>query len=206
VTASELSSRGGRARSHGTHGSARVHLDREVRSGATGHVAAPETTSAGRCGPKLQLAWQRVDARPARCLDLELVCGGTWSSGCRQYSFPHRGSLRGREVFNKAELLYPKALISALIPNKLPRHHIRVKISNMVRLAFDRQKADQSKSRVSRAQHPPANSTKCFKRNGAPKGYGLDTSRKQKSNHFRRNGAPKRLGARYLVEVKSKPF
>jgi hypothetical protein len=46
-----------------------------VRFGADGHVAAPEPTSAGRCGPKLQLTWQRVDARPAHCLDLELVCG-----------------------------------------------------------------------------------------------------------------------------------
>jgi hypothetical protein len=42
-----------------------------------GHMAALELTSAGRCGPKLQLTWQRVDARPAPCLDLELVCGGT---------------------------------------------------------------------------------------------------------------------------------
>jgi hypothetical protein len=49
-------------------------------------VAAPEPTSAGRCGPKLQLMWQHVDARPAPCLDLELVCGGTQSSGCRQSS------------------------------------------------------------------------------------------------------------------------
>jgi hypothetical protein len=40
-------------------------------------------TSAWRCGPKLQLTWRRVDARPAPCLKLELVCGGTRSSGCR---------------------------------------------------------------------------------------------------------------------------
>jgi hypothetical protein len=43
--------------------------------GAAGHVAAPKPTSAGRRGPELQLAWQRVDTRPAPCLDLELVCG-----------------------------------------------------------------------------------------------------------------------------------
>jgi hypothetical protein len=49
-----------------------------------GHMVAPEPTSVGRCGSKLQLTWQRVDARPALCLDLELVCGGTRSSGCRQ--------------------------------------------------------------------------------------------------------------------------
>jgi hypothetical protein len=55
-----------------------------VRSGAAGHVAAPEPTYVGRCGSKLQLAWQRMDAYHAPCLDLELVCGGTRSSGCRQ--------------------------------------------------------------------------------------------------------------------------
>jgi hypothetical protein len=121
VAAPELSSQGGRARSHGTRGSAGAHLDREARSGAeertaapklnsarrrgpgpratwqhqsspqqggevraAGHVAAPNLTSAGRCQLKLQLTWQRVDARPAPYLDLELVCGGIRSSGCRQ--------------------------------------------------------------------------------------------------------------------------
>jgi hypothetical protein len=39
-----------------------------------GHVVALEPTSARRCGPKLQLMWQHVDACPASCLDLELVC------------------------------------------------------------------------------------------------------------------------------------
>jgi hypothetical protein len=117
VAALELSSRGGRAWSHGTRGSVGAHLGREARSGAeehmtaleinsarrrglgprgstgahlgkevrsraAGHVTASEPTSAGRCGLKLQLMWQRVDARPSPCLDLELVCGGTWSSGC----------------------------------------------------------------------------------------------------------------------------
>jgi hypothetical protein len=55
-----------------------------VRSRAAGHVTAPEPTSARRCGLKLQLVWQHVDARVAPCLDLELVYGGTRSSGCRQ--------------------------------------------------------------------------------------------------------------------------
>jgi hypothetical protein len=40
-----------------------------------GHVAAPEPTSAGRCGLKLQHTWQRVDAHPDPCLELELVGG-----------------------------------------------------------------------------------------------------------------------------------
>jgi hypothetical protein len=81
-------------RGHGPRGSTGAHLSKEVRSGAAGHVVAPELTSAGRCGPKLQLAWQRMDARPAPCLDLELVCGGTRFSGCRQQFwllfFPNR--------------------------------------------------------------------------------------------------------------------
>jgi hypothetical protein len=84
VIALELSSRGGRARSHGTRGSGGAHLGSEVRSRVAGHVAAPEPTSVGRCGLKLQLAWQRVDARPAPYLDLELICGGTRSLWCRQ--------------------------------------------------------------------------------------------------------------------------
>jgi hypothetical protein len=48
------------------------------------HVVAPEPTSVGRCSPKLQLTWHRVDAHPAPYLDLELVCGGTRSLGYRQ--------------------------------------------------------------------------------------------------------------------------
>jgi hypothetical protein len=67
-----------------TRGSTRAHLSKEVRSRAAGHMVAPEPTSAERCGLKLQLVWQRVDARPTTCLDLELICGGTRSSGCRQ--------------------------------------------------------------------------------------------------------------------------
>jgi hypothetical protein len=52
-----------------------AHLSREVRSGAAGHMAALEPTSVGRCGLKLQLIWQRVDARSAPYFNLELVCG-----------------------------------------------------------------------------------------------------------------------------------
>jgi hypothetical protein len=77
---------GDEARGHGARGSTGAHLSKEVRSGATGHVAAPEPTSTGRCGLKLQLAWQRVDARSGRCLNLELVCGGIRSSEYRQIS------------------------------------------------------------------------------------------------------------------------
>jgi hypothetical protein len=38
-------------------------------------MVAPAPTSAGRRGPELQLAWQRVYTRPAPWLDLDLVCG-----------------------------------------------------------------------------------------------------------------------------------
>jgi hypothetical protein len=58
-----------------TRGSTGAHLSKEVRSGAVGHVAAPEPTSVGRCGLNLQLAWQHVVAHPTPYLDLELVCG-----------------------------------------------------------------------------------------------------------------------------------
>jgi hypothetical protein len=51
-------------------------------------MVAPKPTSAGRCGPKVQLTRQRVDARPASCLDLEFVCGGTRSSGFLAHKLP----------------------------------------------------------------------------------------------------------------------
>jgi hypothetical protein len=86
---------GGEARGHGPRGSTGAHLSKVVRSGAAGHVVAPKPTSVGKCGPKLQLAWQRVDARPTPCFDLELVCGGTCSSGCRQAPH-HRAPLAPR--------------------------------------------------------------------------------------------------------------
>jgi hypothetical protein len=74
-----------------------AHLSREVRSGAAGHMAALEPTSVGRCGLKLQLIWQRVDACYAPCLDLELLCGSTQSSWCRQRPLgPHLERLRTR--------------------------------------------------------------------------------------------------------------
>jgi hypothetical protein len=79
-----LTQQGGEARGHGPRGSTGAHLSKEVRSGALEHVVAPEPTFAVRCGLKLHLTWQRVDARPVPCLDLELICEGTRSSGCRQ--------------------------------------------------------------------------------------------------------------------------
>jgi hypothetical protein len=75
---------GDEAQGHGPRGSTGAHLSKEARSGAMGHAVALKPTSVGRCGPKLQLTWQRMDARPTPCLHLEIVCGGTRSSGCRQ--------------------------------------------------------------------------------------------------------------------------
>jgi hypothetical protein len=84
VAAPELNSARRRGPGHVPRGSTEAHLTKEVRSGSVGHVAALEPTSVGRCGPKLQFMWQHVDARPTPYLDLELVCEGTRSSGCRQ--------------------------------------------------------------------------------------------------------------------------
>jgi hypothetical protein len=56
---------GGEVWGRGTHGSSGAHLYREVWSEAI-------------------VAWQRVDTRLALCLDLELICRGTRSLGCRQ--------------------------------------------------------------------------------------------------------------------------
>jgi hypothetical protein len=74
---------GGEAQGHGPRGSTGAHLNKDVRSGVAEHMAALEATSAGRCGSKLQFVWQRVNAHPASCLDLELICGGTQYLGCR---------------------------------------------------------------------------------------------------------------------------
>jgi hypothetical protein len=59
VVAPELSLLGGRAQSHGTHGSTGAHLVREATSGAEGHVAAPELTSTRRRGLGPQDMWRR---------------------------------------------------------------------------------------------------------------------------------------------------
>jgi hypothetical protein len=58
VAAPELSSGGGRARSHVTRGNAGAHLYKEARSGAKEHVVAPELNSAMRRGPGPRDTWQ----------------------------------------------------------------------------------------------------------------------------------------------------
>jgi hypothetical protein len=86
----ETTSQEGRARSQVTRDSAGAHLNTEARSEAVGYVVALKPTYVGRCGLKLQLMWQRVDAHTTPCLDLELVCGGTW---CSEYRHTHSLSL-----------------------------------------------------------------------------------------------------------------
>jgi hypothetical protein len=54
VAAPELSSWGGRTRSHGTRDSAEAYLDSEVKPRAEEHVAAPELNSVRRRGPGSQ--------------------------------------------------------------------------------------------------------------------------------------------------------
>jgi hypothetical protein len=75
---------GGKVRNRGVCGNAGAHLSQEVRSGAIGHMAALEPISAGRRGPEPEGTWQHVDAHPSTCLDVKLVCRGTWSAGYRQ--------------------------------------------------------------------------------------------------------------------------
>jgi hypothetical protein len=48
-----------RAWIHGTWGSVGAHLSKEARSGAEGHVTAPELTSVRRQGPGPQDMWRR---------------------------------------------------------------------------------------------------------------------------------------------------
>jgi hypothetical protein len=76
---------------------------------------APELISAGRCGPKLQLMWLRMDARPASCLDLELVCGGFRSLGSPMGVNPHVSTKKVKLLLN-INHLEPQAV-------KTQRHH-----------------------------------------------------------------------------------
>jgi hypothetical protein len=100
---------GGEARGHGTRGITGAHLNKEVRFGTVDHVAAPKPTSAGRCGPKLQLAWQHVYARSAPCLNLELVCRVPGLQGADRGPRVHLG--RGCDPVGGANFLAPRAVI-----------------------------------------------------------------------------------------------
>jgi hypothetical protein len=65
VTAPELPSQEGRARSRGTRGSTGAHLVKQARSRADGHVAASELTSARRRGLEPWDTWQRLELTSA---------------------------------------------------------------------------------------------------------------------------------------------
>jgi hypothetical protein len=85
VVAPELSSRGGRAQSHGTRGSAGAHLGREVRSGAEEHVVAPELNSARRRGPGPQATWQhRSSPQQGGEVQGHGIHGGSGAHLCRE--------------------------------------------------------------------------------------------------------------------------
>jgi pentatricopeptide repeat protein len=81
VAASELSSWGGRARSHGTSGSVGAHLDREARSGAGERVAAPEPNATRRRGPGPRATWQHRSSPQQG--------GEVWGRGTRGDSGAH---------------------------------------------------------------------------------------------------------------------
>jgi hypothetical protein len=74
-----------------------------------GHVAALEPTIAGRCGLKLQLMWQRVDTRPAPCLDLDLVWGVPGLQGDYRGPWAHLG--RGYKPVGGVNFLAPPSII-----------------------------------------------------------------------------------------------
>jgi hypothetical protein len=85
VAAPELSSREGRARSHGARGSAGAYLGREARSGAEKHVAAPKLNSARRRGLRPRATWQHRSS-PQQGGEVR-GCGTHGSSGahlCRE--------------------------------------------------------------------------------------------------------------------------
>jgi hypothetical protein len=109
VVALQLSSRGGKAQSHRTRANTGAHLGKEVRSGVAGHVAAPEPTSAGRYGLKVQLTWQRIDARPAPYFNFGLVCGVPSLQGADRGPRVHLG--RGCEPAGGANFSPPRSVI-----------------------------------------------------------------------------------------------
>jgi hypothetical protein len=76
VAAPKLSSRGGRAQSHGTRGSVGAHLSREAKFRVEVHVVAPELTSARIRGPGPLDTWQRWSPPQQG----EVQCRGTCDS------------------------------------------------------------------------------------------------------------------------------
>jgi hypothetical protein len=79
VAAPKLPSQEGRAQTHGTRGSTGAHLVKEAKTGAEGHVAASELTSARRRGPRPQDTWWHqsplLQGGVVRSYNL---CGSAW--------------------------------------------------------------------------------------------------------------------------------
>jgi hypothetical protein len=85
MAAPELYSQEGRAWSPGTHGSAGAHLSKEVRSGAMGHVAAPELTLARRRGSELRDTWwHRSSIQQGEEVWGHGTCGSSGAHLCRE--------------------------------------------------------------------------------------------------------------------------
>jgi hypothetical protein len=97
VVASELSSRGGRARSHGTRGSVRAHFGREVRSGDEEHVAASELNSVSRQDPGPRDMWQhRSPLQQGGEVRGYMTCGSTGAHLDREERFEATWYMAGR--------------------------------------------------------------------------------------------------------------
>jgi hypothetical protein len=90
VVALELPAQKGRVQSPETRGNVGAHLSKKVRSGAAGHVAALELTSARRRGSELRDTWRRQSSPQQG--------GEVWSRGTRGGSRAHLY----REVLSEA--------------------------------------------------------------------------------------------------------
>jgi hypothetical protein len=103
MTASNLSSRGGRARSHETCGSVGAYLSREARSRVEEHVATPKLNLASRRGLGPQATWRHqsspqqggeVRGRGTRGDSGAHLCREVWSKATVK---DRRGDQRGVE-------------------------------------------------------------------------------------------------------------
>jgi hypothetical protein len=85
VAAPELSSRGGRAQSHGTRDSAEAHLDREARSETEKHVATSELNSVRRRYPRPRDMWSHQSS-PQQVGEVRsrMTRGGSGAHLCRE--------------------------------------------------------------------------------------------------------------------------
>jgi hypothetical protein len=117
MAAPELSSQGGRARSHGTCGSTGAHLGREARSRAEERVMAPELNSARRRGTGPRATWEHrsspqqggeVRGHGTRGGSRAHLCTEVWSvstacvaaHGCTSYSLSKlRACMQGYPIF-----------------------------------------------------------------------------------------------------------